>query len=206
MEFLLQLLNKIEGMKKPIKLLIFVFVMKLMTGCCLFKTELSEDDLGWVNVYNEGDTIIFKSSEGMMDTSWIVQKVVYYPECNPIAHHSKYKYHTARIFYQNSKLNYSSGGKQLISVVKYEDRTAVDIFYLNKGFMLDNEEWMNLFENIMDVKRIEAERVYLFSNYHPKSKPEDIEFLYWHDDYGIIKYITHSGIEWKRINLEWEVE
>ncbi len=38
--------------------------------------------------------------------------------------------------------------------------------------MLDNEEWMKLFVDIMNVKRIEAERVYAFSNYHPKSKPE----------------------------------
>ncbi len=192
-------------MKKLLKLLILLVLVKFISACCLFKTELSEEDLRWVNVYNEGDTIIFKSSEGMMDTSWIVQKTIYYPECNPIAHHAKYKYHTARIFYQNSKLNYSSGGKELISVIKYEDRTTVDLFYLTKGFMLDSEEWMKLFVDIMDVKRIEAERVYVFSNYHPKSKPEDIEFLYWHDDYGIIKYITHSGIEWKRINMDKEL-
>lgn len=202
MEFLLQLVNKTEIMKKLLKLLILLLLVKLISACCLFKTELSEEDLRWVNVYNEGDTIIFKSSEGMMDTSWIVQKVIYYPECNPIAHHAKYKYHTARIFYQNSKLNYSSGGKELISVIKYEDRTRIRIFYLNKGFSLDSEEWMKLFVDIMDVKRNDAERVYVFSNYHPKSKPEDIEFLYWHDDHGIIKYITHSGIEWKRINMD----
>lgn len=204
MAYQLHFMNNFMSMKSLMKLLLLGAGISYLTACCMFKNPLSEEDLKWLNPYNEGDTLIFRSSEGDMDTSWIVQKAIYYPECNPIAHHAKYKYHTARIFYQNSKLNYSSGGKQLISVVKYEDRTSVNLFYLTNGFMLDNEEWMKLFVDIMNVKRIEAERVYAFSNYHPKSKPEDIEFLYWHDDYGIIKYITHSGIEWKRINLGFD--
>lgn len=195
-------MNKIFVMKKIIKISLLIAFTSFLGGCCLFKTKFSEKELKWLNAYNEGDTLIFRSSEGDMDTSWIVQKVIYYPECNPIAHNAKYKFHTGRIFYQNSKLNYSSGGKELISVVKYEDRTSIHIFYINKGFKLDSPEMMELFKNILDVSRIESESIYVFSNFHPKSKPEDIEFLYWHDDYGIIKYITHSGVEWKRINMD----
>ena len=193
-------------MNKILRFSILYFIASMLASCCLFKTHFSEEELKWLNPYNEGDTLIFRSAAGEMDTSWIVQKVIYYPECNPIAHNAKYKFHTARIFYQNSKLNYSSGGKELISVVKYEDRTSIDIFYLNKGFLLDSPEMMELFKNILDVSRIESESMYVFSNFHPKSKPEDIEFLYWHDDYGLIKYITHSGMMWKRINMEYEVK
>lgn len=65
---------------------------------------------------------------------------------------------------------------------------------------------MELHRSIQDVKRIESESVYVFTDYHPKSEPEDIEFLFWHDDFGLIKYITHSGMEWKRINLGFEIE
>ncbi len=193
-------------MNKILRFSILYYIASMLASCCLFKTHFSEEELKWLNAYNEGDTLIFRSAAGEMDTSWIVQKVIYYPECNSIAHNAKYKFHTARIFYQNSKLNYSSGGKELISVVKYEDRTSIDIFYLNKGFLLDSPEMMELFKNILDVSRIESESMYVFSNFHPKSKPEDIEFLYWHDDYGLIKYITHNGMEWKRVNLEYKVK
>ncbi len=105
-----------------------------LTACCMFKTRFSEEDLKWLNPYKEGDTLIFRSAMGDMDTSWIVQKVIYYPECNPIAGNAKYKYQTGRIFFQNSKLRYSSGGKELISIVKHEDRTDLYIFYINSGF------------------------------------------------------------------------
>jgi hypothetical protein len=193
-------------MKKLIKISLLIAFASFLGGCCLFKTHFSEKELKWLNPYNEGDTLIFISAAGEMDTSWIVQKVIYYPECNPIAHNAKYKFHTARIFYQNSKLNYSSGGKELISVVKYEDRTSINIFYLSAGFKLDSPEMMELFKNILDVSRIESESMYVFSNFHLKSKPEDIEFLYWHDVYGLIKYITHNGMEWKRVNLDFDVK
>jgi hypothetical protein len=82
----------------------------------------------------------------------------------------------------------------------------IDIFYLTKGFSLDSPEMMELMRYYQDVKRIESDSVYIFTNYHPKSEPEDIEFLYWHDEYGHIKYILHNGEEWRRINLDVEIE
>jgi hypothetical protein len=193
-------------MKKLPKLSILAILVVIISSCCLIKTEFSEAELKWIDPYEEGDTLIFRSSTGEMDTSWIVQKVIYYPECNPIAHDAKYKHQTARIYYQNSKLNYSSGGKELISVVKYKDRTSIHIFYLNKGFSIDSPEMMELFNDIQDIKRIESESIYVFTDSHPKSKLEDIEFLFWHDEYGLIKYNLHNGEEWRRINLDVEIE
>ena len=177
-----------------------------LTACCMFKTRFSEEDLKWLNPYKEGDTLIFRSAMGDMDTSWIVQKVIYYPECNPIAGNAKYKYQTGRIFFQNSKLRYSSGGKELISIVKHEDRTDLYIFYINSGFSfydLNNQIDITYLTNI---ERFENKKMYVFTDKDPRSKPDEIEFLYWHDDYGIVKYITHSGLEWKRINFDHEVE
>ncbi|KAF0204404.1 MAG: hypothetical protein FD170_309 [Bacteroidetes bacterium] len=193
-------------MKQLPKFSILAILAVIISSCCLIKTEFSEAELKWIDPYEEGDTLIFRSTTGEMDTSWIVQKIIYYPECNPIAHDAKYKHQTARIYYQNSKLNYSSGGKELISVVKYEDYPRIHIFYLNKGFSLDSPEMMELRRSYQDVKRIESESIYIFTNYHPKTEPEDVEFLYWHDEYGLIKYILHNGEEWRRINLDVEIE
>ena len=193
-------------MKKLIKISLLIAFASFLGGCCLFKTKFSEEELKWLNPYNEGDTLIFRSAAGEMDTSWIVQKVIYYPECNPIAHNAKYKFHTARIFYQNSKLNYSSGGKELISVVKYEDRTDLYVFYLNSGFSIFDLDNQFDITHLSDIDRLENEKMYLFTDNDLRSKPEEINFLYWHDDYGLIKYITHSGMEWKRVNLDFDVK
>jgi len=206
MEFQLQFTNENDVMKHLYKIIFIIAIMTVLNGCCLFETEFTEDDLRWLDVYNEGDTLIFRSSKGEMDTSWIVQKVIYYPACNPIAHHAKYKFQTGRIFYQNSKINYQSGGVELINVVKYEDFTYIHISYLNTGFTIDNSERMKLYKDLFDFERIEKDRINMFSNNHPKSNPKDIKFLLWHDDYGIIKYITHDSTVWKRINLLHTIE
>jgi len=172
----------------------------------MFKTRFSDEELKWLSPYNEGDTLIFRSANGDLDTSWIVQKIIYHAECNPIASHGTHRYHTGRIFYQNSKAKYPSGGKELLGIKKYTDRTAIDIFYLNNSFLLYDLDKMIDITGLTDVERIEKDKIFILSDLHPKSKPDEIEFLYWHEEHGIIKYITHGGLEWKRINLDFEVK
>jgi len=172
----------------------------------MFKTHFTDDELQWLSPYNEGDTMIFQSTNGDFDTSWIVQKIIYHANCNPIASHGTHRYHTGRIFYQNSKEKYKSGAKELISIQKYTDRTALFIFYLNEDFILNDINKNLSYSKLTEVEILNDGKVYVFSNLHPRSRPDDLEHLHWHEEYGIIKYITHRGIAWKRINLEWEVE
>jgi hypothetical protein len=188
---------------RNILLIIGVFYL---TGCCLYKTHFTDKELIWLSPYSEGDTIIFQSNNGDLDTSWIVQKIIYHANCNPISSHGTHRYHTGRIYYQNSTKNYTSGGKELISIAKYPDRTNLMISYQGNWFILSDIATQLDFGQLTDVEIFADEDIYLFSDKHPLAKPDNIQFLYWHKEYGIIKYITHARVEWKRINMDFEVE
>jgi len=193
-------------MEKLARVILFLFSSIFVASCCLWKTHFTEVELKWLEPYNEGDTIIFQSTKGDLDTSWVVQKVIYHASCNPIASHGTHLHHTGRIFYQNSTKNYKSGGKELISIAKYTDRTNLMISYLNNWFILNNIETQLSFSDLTDVEIKNEGEFYLFIDKHPLAKPDNIKYLYWHKDHGIIKYITYDGVEWKRINLNFEFE
>jgi len=44
-------------------------------------------------------------------------------------------------------------------------------------------------------------KMYTVDTYHKKAKPTEPKTLYWHEDLGLVKYITHEGEVWERINL-----
>ncbi len=193
-------------MGKTARFIVMTLLSLLIGSCCLWKTHFTEQELKWLEPYNEGDTIIFQTSNGDRDTSWIVQKVIYHANCNPIASHGTHKYHTGRIFYQNSTKNYKSGGKELLSIAKYTDRTELSIFYLGNIFLLNDIDTRFSYSQLTNAELLSDGNIYLFTGKHPLARSNDIKYLYWNKDYGIIKYITYDEVVWKRINLDFEVE
>ena len=68
-----------------LQLLIAVTIGLLLSTSCVEKmTHLSKKDKEWVNAYHEGDTVIYKSNKGNIDTM-IVDEVVINDNWNPIA-------------------------------------------------------------------------------------------------------------------------
>lgn len=186
-------------MKSSVKYLIPIIGIFFFSGCCLFKTNFTAEEMQWFHPYEEGDTLIFQSTHGDLDTSWIVQKTVYHSRegCNPINASGTHKYHTGRIFYQNSTEKYSSGGKRIVSMGKNLRRTHFSISYLGTIYS---------FYDISEVAEFKADSIYIFRALyynHPNARPEQLDYLFWHEEHGIIKYITHEGVEWKRINLDF---
>ena len=186
-------------MKNYIKILILIAGICFFTGCCLQKTHFTAEEMQWLNPYEEGDTLIFQSAKGEVDTSWIVQKTIYHSRagCNPINAHGTHQYHTGRIYYQNSTDLYSKDGKTIVSMQKYRDRTGLSLFFKGTRFY---------FFDIPELDEFKHENGHVFRDDHPRSRPDEPKYIYWHKDHGIIKYITHEGVKWKRINLDFEVE
>ncbi|WPZ11074.1 hypothetical protein [Roseivirga spongicola] len=156
------------------------------------KTEFSESDLVWMNIYNEGDTLIFQSNNGDLDTSIIVSKEIGYPEPNPVEVHDDYLPHTGIIWYTNKALRYNPEGDQLISLVKKTPKKITLMFnYLYNSAVVDNLN-DNTLEGVKDGS------IYVLdlgdSGY---DKPR---VLYWHETRGLVKYITGDNIVWNRIN------
>jgi len=196
------LLTKNDKMKAHIRYFILILGIAFLTGCCLQKTHFTAEEMQWLNPYEEGDTLIFQSAKGEVDTSWIVQKTIYHSRagCNPINAHGTHQYHTGRIYYQNSTEKYSSGGRSLISIMKTRKRTGFSVSYIGTTYS---------FYDVSEVWDIKSDSIYIFqARYynHPNARSDQIDYLHWHENHGIIKYITHAGVEWKRINMDYEVE
>lgn len=173
----------------------FLLIILLVLGCGI-KTKLNNTDLKWMNVYNEGDTLIFKSNKGDRDTSLIIKKELYYPEYNPIEVHGKYLPQSGVVWYKNKNLQYHPNGYRLIDITKEHPRnkTSLSINYLYSDVLI-----LNLVGG--SIEKYKHGKVYEFDTYHPNGRPEQPKKIFWHEEFGIIKYITHADVVWERVNL-----
>ncbi len=140
--------------------------------------------------------MIFKSDKGELDTTAIIKKEVYYPEYNPIEVHDKYLPQWGEIWYKNKNLIYHPEGHALITLIKKHprDKTLLTIDYLYSKVLI-----LNLTSG--SIEKYKQGKVYEFDTYHPKAKPNEPKKIFWHEEYGIIKYITHDDVVWERSNL-----
>jgi hypothetical protein len=177
-------------------IVLFTILITLLNSCGVTKTKLTEKELKWITVYKQNDTLIYKSSQGVLDTSYIVKSEAYYPEYIPIEVHDKYLPHSAVVLYKNKNLEHKPDGNQLIYMVKkYPDKQVrVFINYLSSGFII-----LDLANN--EIEKYKSGKIYEFGTYHSKAESWQPKKIFWHEDYGIIKYITHDDEVWERINL-----
>ena len=82
----------------------FVFLLISFSSCKPKKTRFSKADLSWIDIYREGDTLIFKSPTDELDTSIIIKKEVYHSE--PALPVEKYKHQWGKVWYQNKSLSH----------------------------------------------------------------------------------------------------
>lgn len=168
-------------------------ILALFQISCLYqKTRLSTDELKWVKVYKAGDTLIFKSTSNTYDTSYIIKNEVTYPEYMPITVHDKYLPEEAVIRYKNDRLKYDSAGDDLIYITKSSPRNNTRLFikYLYAGVV---------FPDMNGAEKYRRGNVYEFDTYHPKADSAEPKKLFWHEDRGIIRYITHADVVWERV-------
>lgn len=165
-------------------------------GCGPQKTTLGADELEWLNVYNEGDTLIFKSQEGLLDTSYIIKKERYYPEY-AYKEERKYLPEWGVVWYKNKNLMYHPDGDKLITIEKKTPNgntfMAVDYLYASHLFLNNG---------INNIKKTIKDDIYELDTFHPKAPKEQPKKIYWHVKYGIIKYITGDNMLWERINIK----
>ena len=105
-------------------------------------------------------------------------------------------YNQLIVLYKNKNLEYKPEGNQLIYMVKkYPDKQVrVFINYLSSGFII-----LDLTNN--EIEKYKSGKIYEFATYHSKAKSWQPKKIFWHEDYGIVKYITHNDEVWERINL-----
>jgi hypothetical protein len=185
------------GYVRPI-LIILVFLI-LLSGCCWVKARFTKEELKWLNIYEVGDTLIFKSQHGEIDTTYIIGKSISHTECNPFLSYEGFlRPISGHVYYGRNPEEEITTIKSLVGLIKDRDRTSLYVSYLFGSIL-----FYDMNENVWEYKE---GSIYALDTSRPKAKPEYPKTIYWHEDYGIIKYITHEGEEWKRINLDFEVK
>ena len=146
-------------------IVLFTILITLLNSCGVTKTKLTEKELKWITVYKQNDMLIYESSQGVLDTSYIVKSEAYYPEYIPIEVHDKYLPHSAVVLYKNKNLEHKPSGNQLIYMVKkYPDKQVrVFINYLSSVFIildLTNDEIVYRIENHHDESGNKIKYIY----------------------------------------------
>ncbi len=169
-----------------------------LTSGCAVKTSFDKSELKWFDAYSEGDTIVFKSEKGELDTTYITKKEFSYPTYNPIEVHGKYLPQHGELFYKNNKLVNRPNGEALVSMIKKHptDNTVLMLDYLDAFILV-----LNLTKE--PLKKFKQGEVYkLELEYDPRAKPTNIRTLFWHERYGLVKYLTYENVIWRRITSE----
>ncbi|WP_436834607.1 hypothetical protein, partial [Parapedobacter sp. DT-150] len=118
-------------MKKDILLTIVMFL--LLLGSCQRNVYFSDFEKLFLDVYNEGDTLIFESDTGERDTAYILHKDIGYASWNPFAHAGKYKFLAGEIYgARNWITNDKPELREYLSLTKsHPDTTSLYIAYRN---------------------------------------------------------------------------
>jgi hypothetical protein len=180
---------------KVYKWLYLILAVSIL-GCGPIKTKFGPDELAWFDVYNEGDTLIFRSQSGELDSSFIIKKERYYSDVN-VYPGRKYWPEWGVIWYKNKHLTNHPDGYRLLTIEKKtpDDNTFMDIDYLYSSLLFLNE-------GVKHIKQKIKDDIYELDTSHPKAPPHKPKTILWHVKFGIVKYITHDDVVWERINIK----
>lgn len=163
----------------------------VLLGC---KSRFTDEEQKWIDAYNVGDTLIFQSERGELDTSYIVDKTIRLAGYNPI-NDDWYRSLYARVYYKNK-----NSERVLLKSVKTgtKRRASVFINYLGTMYFYSDGD----FHLLEDARK--GDVYVLFNDRYKNKNKRRLKCIYWHEEYGIIKYIDYYDISWERINLKVE--
>ena len=179
------------------KYLCLILLISIISSCGI-KTKLDVNDLSWLP-YESGDTLIFISDSGQLDTTYILSKEISYPSYNPIEVHGKYHPQIGQISYYNKNVPYIEQGKEIVSLFKKDPEKPAtgSIAYFNDYFFFDTD-YFNKLNEPMVVLNKKYKNVYkIESSYRISLKCDKIEYIWWSANFGIIQYETCLVVKWR---------
>ena len=183
-------------MNKFIIILTTIFLIVLY-GC---KTKLDNEDLTWL-AFQEGDTLIFSSTESKFDTTFIVKREIIYTDYNPVEVHGKYHPQIGRIWYFNKNVPYINDGKEMVYLQKDNPDQKADGFisYFNSTFFFDTDYFNEANDNLTFNGNQCTDIIKITDSYKINSTCNNLRTLWWSKKYGLLKYETCKGQIWRRI-------
>lgn len=164
------------------------------------KTKLDKDDLTLL-LFQEGDTLIFRSSESEFDTTFIVKREIIYPGYNPIELHKKHLPQIGRILYFNKNVPYINNGKEMVYLQKDNPDQKADGFisYFNSTFFLDTDYFNEVDDTIVFKGNRHTDIIKITDSYKINLTCDNLRTLWWSKQHGLLKYETCKGKIWARI-------
>jgi len=182
-------------MYKYVIILTTIFLV-ISCGC---KTKLDSTDLTWLT-FQEGDTLIFSTSDNKLDTTFIVKREIFYPEYNPIEVHGKYHPQIGKIWYYNKNVPYINDSEELVFLEKdIPDQKATGfISYYNSTFFFDKDYFIETnYTTTFNGKQYNDILLITYNDFNLDCK--NLRKLWWSKKYGLLEYETCEGEIWKRI-------
>lgn len=173
---------------------------------CINTTYFTADDLAWVEVYSENDTLVFQETASLeKDTTIITKKDIYHPGYQPIARGGLIP-HSADLWYWNKEYSHMDNrDARLLEMYKDDDHIPAKPWINYLGFSF-NVGAASLEFNEVDLSLLNKSfrKVYIFAKdkhrLHREEQNRNPQILYWDKEYGIIKYEDYDGNAWERIN------
>ncbi len=151
---------------------------------CGKKTVLSQDELFWLGDYVVGDTIVFRSGKGALDSIQISGITLGYDEYDPILKHGYYLPQGARVEY--TSLIDTTAKQHLVYLKKPRPDSVSFYISFNCGYSGDvYADNINSRFQRGDTLRFDCQ---FGDGTH-----------YWNKR-GLVKHIDQTGTVWKRVN------
>ena len=180
---------------------VFILVLSILFfGSCQRDVYFNDFEKSLLDIYNEGDTLIFESDRGIRDTSYILKKDIGYADWNPFAHSGKYRFLSGDVYYSRGGLiNSELNSMEHFSLSKRHPDTTW--FFIAHSKIVMFEKFSKLSEQSLAQFKVDT-NLYRFRITRVEKDKGTEALLYWHLKYGLVKFVTPEGEVWSRINFE----
>jgi hypothetical protein len=176
------------------KITLTFFAMFLLSSCSCYQTHLEEDEKAWCKPYIQGETIIFKGSDGTFDTIQVSKKEGFSNlDCNLRLGREQQNYINIDLIPKKCHNPEYCEGE--IDIRKEVEEEINHPFF--RIFGLEYDEGSELIEAIIKLETTGKTytKAYYFEDKRNASNAgnEYMKSFYWDKQDGLIRYEAHNG-------------
>jgi hypothetical protein len=176
------------------KITLTFLAMFLLSSCSCYQTHLEEDEKAWCNPYIQGETIIFKGSDGSFDTIQVAKKEEGFSNLNCNLNLGREQQNYINIDLIPKKCHNPVYCEGDIGIRKQEDEKSYPFLRI---FGLEYEEGSELIEAIIKLKTTSKtyNKAYYFedTNNAVNYGNNYLKSFHWDKQDGLIRYEAHNG-------------
>lgn len=168
---------------------VFTIILLVVQSCVYIKmNHFDQDDKLWINSYNEGDTVLFRSKDNC-DTL-VVEKIYYSDSYLPFHSSTARNVMNAYSYVEMKVLHKFKTITCILALEKIDDDTLIRINFNDK---MEKENKSDIALNHMKIGTSDYEDVFLCTGKSSIYSQKEIECYYWSKSKGLIQYKYSNG-------------